>query len=312
MLQSMSPALPQLSPGSGPLQVLGPSSENRTELTPTLSLPSHLLGRWTQSSSPSFFAAPTDEITQKTDKKPAKFISPAQSDSLSAYTSGFVVKKPTEDRYFSVSSSCSGSSQLQNPNVITSALGATHAELPANQRGSSGSGWTNERQRRAWKIVKYKRSHSDLILGHNQTGSGLLIYFPLFWLNVWNSYNNNNNDDNKNNKKKKHNNKGVRDGKVACFSFVYIYIFYNNIIRFKKKGKRGTTFVVLLHPGLYIFLSKPQEINWKIKILFGPQREKQVIVWLNTSEAAWIWEMNQLNIVMSLFVFKIRQRLLFS
>ena len=213
----MSPALSRLWAPAGPRT----SSENRTELTPTLSLPSHLLGRWTQSSSPSFFAAPTDEITQKTDKNPAKFISPAQSDSLSAYKSGFAVKKPTEDRYFSVSSSCSGSSQMQNPNVITSALGATHAELPANQRGSSGSGWTNERQRRAWKIVIHRRYHSDLILEHRQTGSGLLIYFHLFWLNVWNSYNNNNNNNNNN----KYNKKGVRDGKVACFSFVYTYSF---------------------------------------------------------------------------------------
>lgn len=60
--------------------------------TEVASLPSHLLGRWTQSSSPTVvFVAPIDHIVKKNDRYAIKIISSTLSDSLSNYNSRFVL-----------------------------------------------------------------------------------------------------------------------------------------------------------------------------------------------------------------------------
>lgn len=59
---------------------------------PQAALPSHLLGRWTQSSSPSF-AAPTEEIRRKNDKYATKIIPSALSESLSCHKTYLTFKQ---------------------------------------------------------------------------------------------------------------------------------------------------------------------------------------------------------------------------
>lgn len=68
-------------------QVLG----NHAPLTG--SLPSHLFGRWTHSSSPPVLAAPTDAIIKKNHKYAAEIISSAVTRSSSTYKSRFVYLK---------------------------------------------------------------------------------------------------------------------------------------------------------------------------------------------------------------------------
>lgn len=59
-------------------------------------LPSHLFGRWTQSSSPPSLAAPTDRITQTKDKTPDKIISSALTKYLPSHKNVLEEGNPTK------------------------------------------------------------------------------------------------------------------------------------------------------------------------------------------------------------------------
>lgn len=132
---------------------------------PQAALPSHLLGRWTQSSSPSF-AAPTEEIRRKNDKYATKIIPSALSESLSCHKTYLTFKQlrraPLFPPVFTPSSV--PSLLLLHLRPITSAKGVTQPDLRTNQRRSSGRSWTNERQRRVEELLEDKRYHSALLL----------------------------------------------------------------------------------------------------------------------------------------------------
>lgn len=132
---------------------------------PQAALPSHLLGRWTQSSSPSF-AAPTEEIRRKNDKYAAKIIPSALSESLSCHKASLDFQTTPQSTVISpvFTPSSVPSLLVLHLRPITSAKGVTQPDLRTNQRRSSGRRWTNERQRRVEELLEDQRYHSALLL----------------------------------------------------------------------------------------------------------------------------------------------------
>lgn len=102
-------------------------------------LPSHLFGRWTHSSSPPSFAAPTDKIITRNDVNPATNISLALSESFPAFKNVLLHKAPIKSVIIQVSHA-----------PIPTAVKATNKLLPCWRNALRA---LDQSEREKWQVL---------------------------------------------------------------------------------------------------------------------------------------------------------------